>query len=108
MGSRVDRSVEQKCLRPSLRLDGFPFHLRDSQFWMGDQQMPDHRLKRLGVGSDGGWIHNRNEYTGIRYLRSETSVATHNSTNNSSDLLSVLQRTHEIGADVRFGVAAAN
>ena len=39
-------------LRFRVRLNGFPFHLSNSQFRVGNQKMPDHGLKGFGVGSN--------------------------------------------------------
>src|SRR5882762_6762998 len=49
--SRRARSGSEP-LRLGGRLHRFPFHLGGSQFRVGDQKVPDHRLKGFGVGSN--------------------------------------------------------
>src|SRR6266478_3983830 len=43
-------------------LNGFPFHLGDSQFRVRDQEMPDQCLERFRMRSHCGRIDNRYEY----------------------------------------------
>src|SRR5712692_8510773 len=77
---------------PCDRLDGFPLHLGDSQLWVGNQKMPNHRLKRLRMRRYGRRVDDRNEHTSVGNLGGVASVATHDSTDGGAHRAGILER----------------
>ena len=70
--------------------------------------MPDDRLKRLAVRRHGFGIDGRDDHAGIRDLRGIAPIASDDADNGGADAPRVLQRAHEVGADVLLDAAAAH
>src|SRR5229473_1442380 len=102
--ARSDRGSLYFCRR----LNGFPFHLSDSQFRVGHQKMPDQGLKGFCMRSYGGGIDDGNENASVRNLGSVASVAADNPANRGANFPSIFEGSHEVSADVFLCVAAAN
>ena len=75
---------------------------------MGNQEVPNNRLKRFGVRSYSRGIDNGDEYAGIRDLRSIASIPTNNATYRGTDLARVVESTDEVGTDVFPRISAAD
>lgn len=58
-----------------------PTHFRRLLFWMGNEQVPNERLKRFGVRRDVRAADGGHDCTDVRHLLRKPSVASHNSTN---------------------------
>ena len=69
--------------------------------------MPDHGLKRLGMGSNGqgigGWYH---QHPVTHFFR-VTAIAPHNAEHFQTTPLALDQGANNIGADVALGIAPA-
>jgi hypothetical protein len=84
----------------------FPLGLVCFQSRMGDQEMPYDGLEGLGVRSNSFWIDCRNDANGVTNLCGIATVAPNYSQHRSTDRLSKLQRTNEIGTYIFFEISA--
>lgn len=75
---------------------------------MRDEQMPDHRLKRLAVRRDVSRVDRRHNDTRRRFLRSVTAVASNDADNRGANLPGELNCADEIWADVFLQIPAAD
>ena len=75
---------------------------------MGNEKMPDERLKSFGVRSDMRGINRRDDHACIGFLCSESSVASHNTHDACALFLRDLHGVDEIHGDVLFFAAAAD
>src|SRR6266851_6302411 len=104
-GREYCRQIGSWSLHLCWRLNGFPFRFSHFEFRMGNQEVPDHGLKRFRVRSYGLRIDDGNEDAGVRDLSGVTSVAADNATNGGTNLASVFESAHEVSADVLLSIA---
>ena len=78
-------------------------HLVPTAFRAGvrDQQVPDHRLERLGVGGDVVGIDRRHDDAGVGHLGRVAAVPADDAADRGSDRPGVLQGRDQVRADVR-------
>ena len=79
------------CLAFRGGVERLPFHLGDFQLRMGDQKMPNHRLKGFGVRSCRGRIDDRNEHAGGSNLRCVASITPDHSADSGANLASMFK-----------------
>lgn len=75
---------------------------------MGNQEMPNQRLKRFGVRSNGGSVDDGDEYASVSDLRGVPSITADYPTNSGTNFLGVFESPYQVGADVLRRVASAN
>ena len=75
---------------------------------MRHEQMPNNGLKRFGVRRDVLGIDDRHEDAGVRDFSGISAIAPDYADDFGTDLLGVLQRGYEVGADIFFEIPAAN
>ena len=108
LGDPLAAQSNSSFLHFRLRLNGFPLHLSNFQFRMGNQEMPNHGLKRFGVGRYSGGVDYWNEYAGVCNLCGVAPITAHDSTNGGPHIPGVFEGPHQVGADVLRRVASAN
>ena len=95
-------------MRSRRLLDALPFGLLRLERRMGDQQVPDHGLEGFGVRRDRVRVHRRDDADRVADLGRVAAVAADHAEDLRADRLGILQRAHEIGADVLLEIAAAD
>jgi hypothetical protein len=109
----TDRSV---CAtpRPAMNsgfgfgLDGFPLGFGGFDFGVGDEEVPDQSLEGFGVGGDIGGVYGGDDDAGVGDLGGEAAVAADYAADGGAGFLGVFESADEIGADIFYGVAAAD
>src|SRR5262249_13341514 len=74
----------------------------------GDEQVPYHRLKCLGVGRDRFRIDGRNDAYRIADLGRVAAVAPDDAENFRAAILRVVERAYQVRADILLEIAAAH
>ena len=75
---------------------------------MRDEQMPHESLKRFRVRRDVFGIDSRDDDVRVGDLRRVASVATDDAVDLRADRARIVERVHEVRADVLFEIAAAD
>ena len=75
---------------------------------MRHEQVPDNRLKCLGVRRDGVWIDRRNDDAIIGHPGGIAAVAADDANDLGPHLPGIIERRYQVGADIFLGAAAAN
>src|SRR6266481_7456611 len=70
--------------------------------------MPNHRLKRFGVGRYSRRVDDWNKYASVCDLRGVAPITADHSTNGGLYFLGVFEGPHQIGADIFRCVASAD
>src|ERR1700694_2120372 len=86
----------------------FPLGLVDLEVGVGDEEMPDDRLERLGVRRHVVRVDRGDDHTGVGDLGRVAAVLADEADAPGADLLGELESGDEIGRDVLLEVAAAD
>src|SRR5579859_7242406 len=73
---------------------------------MGDEQVPDHPLDRLGVWGDVCWVDRRHNHTSVCDLGGIATVSAYNANDLCADLPRIFERNHKVWADVLLKIYA--
>ena len=88
--------------------DRLPFGLARFQVRVRDQQVPDDRLKRLGMRSDVVGVDCRDDDARRCHFRRVAAVLAHDTDHGRPYFASVVERAHEVRTDVLLEIPAAD